>query len=267
MLSQAGRAGRRSSRDRVSRQVFASRVSASRSLSLKPRRSRKICCEGPSRTGNRAGRASPQFWQGCFLLFSVLNLFQRVFMLPFRTAAYCLFLLLPLAMAGCRQKMSQKQFDELFATSGDNVPLSPILANCFPHWSNSVSSTVLIYASGKVVNDDMQVTSKTIGGKYIVYSMWSRFYNQEMHSILAYDEKSGVLKAYMPYGDELVESHFVCDVKTRTYSEKSAYGDGFTISTTGFCSDTGDSAHSVVYQHGALFMTRDATNHPVSIPK
>ena len=188
-------------------------------------------------------------------------------MFQFRIAAYCLFLLLALAMAGYGQTMTGEQFDKLVSTPGDNVPLSPILANCFPHWSNSVSSTVLKYASGKVVNDDMQVTSKTIGGKYIVYSMWSKFYNQEMQSILAYDEKSGALKSYMRYGDELVESHFVCDIKTRTYAEKSAYGDGFTITTTGCCSDTGDGAHSVVYQHGALFVTRDATNHPVSIPK
>jgi hypothetical protein len=97
--------------------------------------------------------------------------------------------------------------------------------------------------------------------------MRSKFYNQEMHSILSYDGKSGTLKAYMHYGDDLLESHFVYDAKTRTSTEKYSYGDGFTVTTTGFCSDTGDSTHSVIYQHGALFMTRDATNHPVSIPK
>jgi len=181
--------------------------------------------------------------------------------------AYCLFLLLPLAIAGCSQRMSQRQFDELFATPGDNVPLAPVLANGFPHWSNSVSSAVSKYSSGQVVTDDIQVTSKTIGGKYIVYSMWSKFYNQEMRSLLACDEKSGTVKSYMPYGDELVESHFVCDVKNRTCTGKYSYGNGFTVTTTGFCSDTGDSTHLVVYQHGALFLIRDATNHPVSIPK
>jgi hypothetical protein len=188
-------------------------------------------------------------------------------MKQFRIAACFLLLLLSLAMAGCSQKMSQKQFDDLFATPGDNVPLSPVLANGFPHWSSSVSSTVLKYASGQVVTDDLQVTSKTIRGKYIVYSMWSKFYNQEMHSILAYDEKSGGVKAYVPYGDGLVETHFVYDAKTRTNTEKYSYGDGFTVTTTGFCSDTGDSSHSLIYQHGALFVTRDATNRPVSISK
>ena len=88
-----------------------------------------------------------------------------------------------------------------------------------------------------------------------------------MRSVLACDEKAGTLKIYSLYGDVLIRSEVNYDARTKTYSVKSAYGDGFTEETTGWYSDKVDCSHTVVKQHGELVMNRDATNCPVSISK
>jgi hypothetical protein len=130
-----------------------------------------------------------------------------------------------------------------------------------------MTSFVLKYPSGKVLAEDLLTTTKTIGGKYIVYDSFSKIQNQELHSVLACDEKAGTLKVYSLSGDVLIHSDVSYDASKKTYTVKSAYGDGITEETSGWYSDTIQCSHTVVSQHGELIMNRDATNRPVSILK
>jgi hypothetical protein len=188
-------------------------------------------------------------------------------MLPLRIVICSLLLLL--GVAGCKPlaSMTQEQFQKLVDAPGDDVPMVPLIANGSPHWNNSSVSMLMKYPDGKVYSEEFHATSKTIGGKNIVYSAKSKLNDQEMHSVLVADEKSGTLKVYALYGDKLVGSDLVYDAKAKTYTEKASYGDGFVETTTGHWSDTEDDSHSEVYQHGALVMSRDMTNRPVVLPK
>jgi hypothetical protein len=188
-------------------------------------------------------------------------------MKQFPLAIYCLFLLLTLAVPGCGQKMTPTRFHELLDSPGDDVPLSPLITNGAPRWSTSMTTFVLKYASGKVLAEDLLTTTKTIGGKYIVYDSYSKIQNRELRSVLACDGQAGTLKIYSLYGDALIHSDVIYDAKTKTYRVRLAYGDGFTEETTGWYSDKIDCSHTVVSQHGGLIMNRDATNRPVSISK
>ena len=188
-------------------------------------------------------------------------------MKQFQPVIYCLLLLLTLAVPGCGQKMTPTRFQQLVDSPGDDVPLSPLITNGAPHWGTSMTTFVLKFPSGQVLSEDLLTTTKTIGGKYIVYDAYSKIQNQQMRSVLACDEKAGTLKVYSLSGDVLIHSDINYDAKAKTYSVKTAYGDGFTEETTGWYSDQIECSHTVVSQHGVLVMNRDATNRPVSISK
>jgi len=55
-----------------------------------------------------------------------------------------------------------------------------------PFWTNAVVSNVMTYASGKVFREEMTQTARTVDGKYVVFIVQSKFYNQPMNSILTY---------------------------------------------------------------------------------
>lgn len=130
----------------------------------------------------------------------------------------------------------------------------------------------MTYASGKVFTETMSQRTRTIEGKYVVCTVHSKFYNQPMNSILTYDAKASALKIYSLFGDGhggnmLTEAVATFDFSKRTYTCTSAYGDGFKETTTGFYTDTEDTAKSVVRKNGALFMTRQVVTRPVTTLK
>jgi len=183
-------------------------------------------------------------------------------MLPFRIACS----LLLLAVAGCKPhpSITPERFQQLVDAPGDDVPMLSFVTNGIPHWSNTVVSMTMTYASGKVVPVEFPVNSKTIGGRYIVYSVQLKDSVQEQHSILEADKTAGRFKVYFLRNNALNSADVVYDLKAKTYSSKTTYGDGFVETTTGSYSDTENVSHTVVYKNGALVVTRDATNHPVS---
>jgi len=165
------------------------------------------------------------------------------------------------------ETMTPARFREIVGTPGDAVPLAPQLA-AVPFWTNAVVSNVMTYASGKVFQEEMTQTARTEGGKYVVFTVQSKFYNQPMNSILAYDEKASALKMYGlygngPAGDIVMEGTAAYDYAKKTYTITSSYGDGFKETTTGSYTDKEDSAKTVVYKDGVLFMTREVKTRPI----
>jgi hypothetical protein len=166
-----------------------------------------------------------------------------------------------------QEPMTPARFREIVGTPGDAVPLAPQLA-AVPFWTNAVVSNVMSYASGKVFREELTQAARTVGGKYVVFTVQSKFYNQPMNSILAYDEKASALKVYGLYGDGhagdiVTEGTAIYDYAKKTYTITSSYGDGFKETTTGSYTDTEDSAKTVVYKDGVLFMTREDKTRPI----
>jgi hypothetical protein len=165
------------------------------------------------------------------------------------------------------EAMTPERFRELVAMRGDSFPLVTQL-DALPFWTNAVVSNVMTYASGKVVREEMTQTARTLRGQCVVFTVQSKFYNQPVNAILAYDDKASALKIYGLYanehgGDMVTEGTVKYDSKRKTYTIVSAYDD-FKETTTGSYTDTEDVAKTVVYKDGALFMTREVITRPVS---
>jgi len=170
-----------------------------------------------------------------------------------------------------QETMTPARFREIVGTPGDAVPLMPQLA-AVPFWTNAVASNVMTYASGKVFPEELTQTARTVRGEYVVFTVQSKFYNQPMNSILAYDKKASALKVYGLYGDGhaddiVTEGTAVYEFARKTYTITSSYGDGFKETTTGSYTDREDSAKTVVYKDGVLFMTRKVKTHPIVAEK
>ena len=174
-----------------------------------------------------------------------------------------------MGLSGCafsQEPMTPARFLEIVGKPSDAVPLVPQLA-AVPFWTNATISNVMTYASGKVFREEMTQTARTVVGKYIVFTVQSKFYNQRMNAIATYDEKASALKVYGLYGnghggDVVTEGTAVYDYAKKTYTITSTYGD-FKETTTGSYTDTEDSAKTVVYKDGVLAMTREVKTWPV----
>ena len=171
------------------------------------------------------------------------------------------------AASSNQETMTPARFHEIVGLPGDAVPLAPQLA-AVPFWTNATISNVMTYASGKMFREELTQTARTVGGKYVVFTVQSKFYNQPMNSILAYDEKASALKVYGLYGDGhagdiVMEGTAIYDYAKKTYTITSSYGDGFKETTTGSYTDKEDSAKTVMYKGGVLFMTREVKTRPL----
>ena len=163
--------------------------------------------------------------------------------------------------------MTPRQFREIISLPGDAVPLVSQLA-AVPFWTNAVISNVMTYASGRVFHEEMTLTARTVGGKYVVFTVFSKYYKQFVSSILTYDETAAALKEYGLFGDGhggdiLTEGMPVYDYAKKTYTITSSYGDGFNEITTGSYTEREDSARTEVYKDGVLSMRRDVMTRPV----
>lgn len=166
------------------------------------------------------------------------------------------------------ETMTPARFREIVGKPGDAVPLVPQLA-AIPFWTNAAISNVMTYASGKVFQETLTQTARTVGGKYEVFTVQSKFYNQPMNAILTYDETSSALKVFGLFGDDRGGDVLTCgtavyDYAKKTYTITSSYGDGFKETTTGSYTDKEDFAKTVVYKNGVLFMTREARTSPIA---
>lgn len=165
-----------------------------------------------------------------------------------------------------QEAITPARFREIVAAQGDAVPRIPQLASV-PFWTNATISNVMTYATGKVFQEELTQTARTVSGRYVVFTVLSKFYNQPMNAILAYDETASALKVYGLYGngqggDIVTEGTAVYDYAKKTYTITSSYGDSFKETTTGSYTEAEDSAKTVVYKDGVLFMTREVKTRP-----
>ena len=172
-------------------------------------------------------------------------------------------------MASCKPQatMTPERFQKLVDTPGDNVPLVPQLTNGSPVWPYAEITLVLNYTTGRVLTQRLEGASKTIGGQYVVHTMQADFLKEPLYSIFTYEEKSGQFKEYGCYSNTVTEAIISFDAKNRTFASTASFATSFTETATGSWTETNETAHIVINKNGALFMTRDETTHPVSIPK
>lgn len=181
--------------------------------------------------------------------------------------ALCIWLvLLTAGTAWSAEEMTPKRFRELVATAGDTNALRPELAS-LPFWRNAKCSITMKYQDGKVFKEECIQTAKTIGGRYIVFSMESQYYKQTMHAIAGYDEKASAVRQWGLFGDTLTQATVIFDPEKKLSASTSRYGDGFEEISVGSSSDAEMSDHTLVYKDGILFMTRDAKTRPVGAGK
>ncbi len=178
-----------------------------------------------------------------------------------KTIRLCL-ALLAIGNAFGGEEMTAKRFKELVAAPGDHQALRAELAD-LPLWKKAMSSLSMKYRDGKVFKEDCLVTSKVIGGNYVVLAIESKFYKQTMHTIVGYDENAHAIRQWGLFGETLTEATMIVDPVSKVTASVARYGDGFEEITAATFSAKETSGRTVVYKNGVHFMTREATTRPV----
>lgn len=138
----------------------------------------------------------------------------------------------------------------------------PELAKASPHWTNAAVTIAMKYSNGKVFNEQVAATSRSIKGRYIVTTGESQFYHQKMTSISTFDEKASVYLTWSLFGSVVTEQTTAYDFDKKIYATSASYGDGFTEIDVGSYSDVADTSKVFVYKNRDLFMTREVTVTP-----
>ena len=157
------------------------------------------------------------------------------------------------------------EFQKIANMPGDNVPLLPELTAAGPLWAKSEVLVSCNFADGRSTKEQLPVTTKTVGGRYIVYSFPSEIYGRQMNTIATFDEKEKTIKTWSCYGDVVVEGTEISDSAKRIYSGFSQYsseGGQFIEICVGSYSESEVSDHTVVLKDGKFFMTRDTKTTP-----
>jgi hypothetical protein len=182
-----------------------------------------------------------------------------------RALLLCVTFLLSVCVSG-QESMTAERFRSIVASRGDTNALRRELA-VLPFWRNTKTEITLKYQDGKTFKEECIGSAKTVGGRYIVFSMESQFYKQTMLAITGFDERANAIRQWGLFGDTVTEGTVVVDPEKKVSAWTSAYGDGYTEIQVSTYSDTEATDHALVYKQGVLFMTRDAKTYPISEPK
>ncbi len=181
-----------------------------------------------------------------------------------RILSVLFFISLPLLALSCaRSNLTPEKFDKIVSTPGDSIPLSGQLTN-FPYWPKAETSMVLKTQDGKIVRDHIVGTARTVSGKYIVLSMQSQLYQQEINSVVYYNQKDSTFEIWGKDGDTMLKVSIVLDPQNKTYKTSASYGDGYIESGTGSWSDNEQDTRAFIYKKGTLIMTRDGKTVPIN---
>ena len=161
-----------------------------------------------------------------------------------------------------QEAMTPKRFKELIATAGDTNALRAELAS-FPFWRTAACDLTMRWQDGRVFRETCPANARTIAGKYIVFSVASKYYQQTMYSIAGYDEKASAVRQWALSGDTVLESTMIFDSEKKVSASTSRYSPGFMEISAGTFSDKEMTDHTVVYKDGTLFMTRDSRTWPI----
>jgi len=184
-----------------------------------------------------------------------------------------LWLILCLALIGSHhnvlgeEAMSVNRFREIVAQAGDHVPLIAPLVS-IPIWTNAIISNVMTSASGKVYRETLPESVHTIGGKYVVYTTWSKNFPQPFNSVLAYDANVDALRVYTLLKDGHGEDRLTAgtvdyDFANKTYTINLTYGDGFQKTTHGTYTLSESVSRSEITQNGVHLLSIDIVTRAV----
>jgi hypothetical protein len=169
--------------------------------------------------------------------------------------------LLIAGVAWGQDSMTLEQFNTLVATSGDTNALRAELAS-LPFWKVAKCISVFILPDGRAFKEESVATTKTIGGKYVVFSMDSQYIKEPMRAVIAYDEKASAIKSWGIAGGSLAVSTVVLDSEKRITASSGTHGD-FTEISVGSYSDAEAFSRVSVYKNGVLSLTREVRYWPM----
>jgi hypothetical protein len=157
--------------------------------------------------------------------------------------------------------MTLEEFNTLVAAPGDTNALRAELA-VFPFWKVAKCSTTFKLPDGRVFTEESVATTKTVGGKFIVWSMESQYLKQSLRAVIAYDEKASAIKSWGIAGGALAVGTVVLDPEKRLVASSCAHGEFLEISV-GSYSVTESFSRTSVYKNGVLSLMRDASYRPM----
>ena len=160
-----------------------------------------------------------------------------------------------------QDSMTLEKFNTLVATPGDTNALRPELAS-FPLWKATRCRTVVRLADGQVSTEEAVGTTKTIDGKYVVYSTDSKFSKEPLRAVIGYDDKASAIKSWGIAGGSLAEGTIVFDPERRVSAFTGTHGEFMQISV-GTYSDTEAFTRMLVYKNGVLAVTREVKLWPI----
>ena len=108
--------------------------------------------------------------------------------LPLSSMLCCTLVLSMSSLAAGQEEMTVARFKQIEAKQGDDKPLIQQLAR-IPIWKKAVINISTKYQDGKSFKEECSAATKTVEGRYIVYTVESQYYGQPMSSILEFDEK------------------------------------------------------------------------------
>jgi hypothetical protein len=157
--------------------------------------------------------------------------------------------------------MTLEQFNSLVVAPGDTNALRAELAS-LPFWKVAKCSTTFKLPDGRVFTEESVATTKTIGGKYIVCSMDSKFLKEPQRAVISYDERASAIKSWGITDGNLVVSTIVLYPEKKLTASSGAHGEFMEISV-GTYSQTESFSRLSVYKNGVLSLTRDARYWPI----
>lgn len=178
------------------------------------------------------------------------------------TVLLAAFVLSPFVGHG-QEKMTPARFREIVSSPGDSLPLDPKLAAAGPLWTNATVSFSLNYESGKTFQAIASASSKTLGGKYVVTTVYAPSFKQPVDTIMTYDKAVSAYRVWAVQGEAVLEGRIVYDIEKKLYAMNSAYGDGITELGVGSYTATESTSRTWMFTNGVLFCTRESKTTPV----
>jgi len=157
--------------------------------------------------------------------------------------------------------MTVEQFKKIVATSGDSTPLRAELAP-LPFWRDAMCSVTIKHQDGKVFKEDCAQTAKTVSGKYIVFTVESKFYKQPISAIVGYDDSALAIRTWGLFGDTLSQSTIVFDPEKKISASTSTYSNDIMEISVESYTEKETSERTLVYKNGVLSMTREVKTFP-----
>jgi len=155
-----------------------------------------------------------------------------------------------------QEVMTVAKFKELSSALGDSKPLRKELA-VEPYWTKSKVSNTMKYSDGRVFNEDLDISRKSIAGEYIVETFYSNYYKRKMYSIVGFDDRASCIRQWSLFGNTLVTATIIHDEKKHVSAVTSSYADGMLELGVSTFTDGEISSRSEVFKDGVRVMVRE----------